>query len=260
MGTSLIKRFVLLIVFALLPAGCASDVDGDQITVFAASSLTDAFEELGRAFKDERPELAVTINFGSSSTLATQLIEGASADVFASANQSQMQRVAEAGLISAPPKLFAANRLTVILPADNPGELNSIDDLAQPGLALVLAAPGVPVREYTDQAITKLGDTEWQAAVYRNLVSEEENVRIVVTKVALGEADAGIVYTSDVTPEVAGQLIQLAKPDEDNIAAVYPIAVMDAAPNKDLAEEFVAFVLSARGQAILQKWGFGPVP
>ena len=260
MKMSLIKRSVLLSILALLLTGCASAGHGDQITVFAASSLTDAFEELGRAFQEERPELAVTINFGSSSTLATQLIEGASANVFASANQAQMQRVADAGLISASPELFAANRLTVILPAENPGAIDSVQDLATPGIALVLAAPGVPVREYTDQALTKLGDAEWQAAVYRNLVSEEENVRIVVTKVALGEADAGIVYTSDVTPEVAGQLIQLAIPDEDNVAAEYPIAVMDAAPNPDLAEEFVAFVLSARGQAILQKWGFGPSP
>jgi molybdate transport system substrate-binding protein len=228
--------------------------------VFAASSLTDAFEELGRVYQEEHPDLAVTINFGSSSTLATQLIEGAAADVYASANQAQMQRVADAGLVLATPEEFASNRLTVILPADNPGEIDSIDDLAKPGLVLVLAAPGVPVREYTDQTIAMLGDVEWQAAVYRNLVSEEENVRIVVTKVALGEAGAGIVYTSDVTPEVADQLIQLAIPDEDNVAAVYPIAVMDAAPHPDRAEEFVAFVLSARGQAILQKWGFGPSP
>ena len=260
MGKSVRKSFFLLFILVLLLAGCASAGDDDQITVFAASSLTDAFEELGRTFQDEHPEIAVTINFGSSSTLAAQLVEGASADVFASANQAQMQRVADAGLILTPPEEFATNRLTVILPAENPGEIDSIDDLAEPGLALVLAAPGVPVREYTDQAIAKLGDVEWQAAVYRNLVSEEENVRIVVTKVALGEADAGIVYTSDVTPEVADQLIQLAIPDEDNVAAEYPIAVLDAAPNPERAEQFVAFVLSARGQAILQKWGFGPSP
>ena len=202
----------------------------------------------------------MTFNFGSSSTVATQLIEGASADVFASADQAQLQRVADAGLIAFPPEPFASNRLTVILPADNPGEIASAQDLSKLGISLVLAAPGVPVREYTDQALANLGAAEWQAAVYRNLVSEEENVRIVVTKVALGEADAGIVYTSDVTPEVASQLIQLAIPNEDNVVAVYPIAVMDAAPNADLAEEFVAFVLSARGQAILQKWGFGPSP
>jgi len=254
------KVTLFLTVLALYLSGCSPAGGSGQLTVFAASSLTDAFEALGRAFQEEHPDIAVTFNFGSSSTVATQLIEGASADVFASANQAQMDRVADAGLISAPPELFATNRLTVILPADNPGQISSIQDLAGPGVSLVLAAPGVPVREYTDLALANLGDAEWQAAVYRRLVSEEENVRIVVTKVALGEADAGIVYTSDITPEVAEQLIQLAIPDEDNVIASYPIAVMDAALNPDLAGEFLAFVRSPAGQAILQQSGFGPAP
>lgn len=246
----------------LMLAACSPKAAGEpsqDLTVFAASSLTDAYQELAAAFEAQNPSVVVLLNFGGSSTLSTQILEGAPADVFASANQAQMQLIAEAGLLAAPAPDFASNRLTIIVPADNPAGLQSATDLAQPGMALVLAAPGVPVREYSDQAIAQLGDAEFQAAVYANLVSEEENVRIVVTKVALGEADAGIVYTSDVTPAVAGDLQQIAIPDEANVIAAYPIAVLAETGNPDLAHTFLDFVLSAAGQVILQSWGLGAV-
>jgi molybdate transport system substrate-binding protein len=161
--------------------------------------------------------------------------------------------------------VFATNQLTAIAPADNPAGVESLADLAQSGIALVLAAPGVPVREYTDQALGRLAadpayGADFAEGVYANLVSEEDNVRQVAAKVALGEADAGVVYTSDVTPDIAGQVIQIAIPDEYNVIATYPIAPLADASNPAGAVAFVEHVLSDEGQAILARWGFGEKP
>jgi molybdate transport system substrate-binding protein len=242
-----------------LPA-TAEPIQTTELVVMAASSLTDAFDEIAVAFEAANPGADVLPNYASSSSLATQLVEGAPADVFASANASQMNVAADGGRIAGEPVVFLTNRLTIIVPADNPGGLESYADLAKPGIALVLAAPDVPVRDYSDQSIALMGDAAFQAAVYANLVSEEPNVRQVVTKVSLGEADAGIVYTSDVTPDIAASVLQIPIPDEMNVLATYPIAVVEGAPAGDLAQAFVDFVLSAEGQAILAKWGFGPKP
>lgn len=253
--------FGAAVVSLLVLAACsAAPQTPATLTVFAASSLTNAFEEIATAFEGEHPNVDVLNSFASSSDLAVQIVEGAPADVFASANQTQMTVVADEGRIEGEPTLFLTNRLTIIVPADNPAGIESPADLANPGVALVLAAPDVPVRDYSDQALALIGDADFQAAVYANLVSEEPNVRQVATKVSLGEADAGIVYTSDVTPDIADQVLQIPIPDDQNVLAVYPIAVVKDAPNAALAQDFVDFVLGADGQAILAKWGFGPKP
>lgn len=249
--------FALLSACSLVPGGPAAPT---ELVVMAASSLTNAFNEIAAAFEDAHPGVAVLPNYDSSSSLATQLVEGAPADVFASANNAQMNVAVEAGRITTDPLTFLTNRLTIIVPADNPGGLSTYEDLAKPGIALVLAAPGVPVRDYSDQSIALMGEAAFQAAVYANLVSEELNVRQVATKVSLGEADAGIVYTSDVTPDIAASVQLIPIPDELNVLASYPIAVVEGAPAGDLAQAFVDFVLGPQGQAILAKWGFGPPP
>lgn len=231
-----------------------------ELVVMAASSLTDAFNEIADVFEAAHPGVEVLPNYASSSSLATQLVEGAPADVFASANNTQMGVVAEAQRLQGEATTFLTNRLTIIVPADNPAGIASYADLAKAGLALILAAPDVPVREYSNQAIALMGDAAWQAAVFANLVSEEPNVRQVATKISLGEGDAGIVYTSDVTPDIAGSVLQIPIPDEMNVIASYPIAVVEGAPAGDVAQAFVDFVLGAEGQAILAKWGFGPRP
>ncbi len=231
-----------------------------ELVVMAASSLTDAFNELADAFELANPNVEVLPNYASSSSLATQIVEGAPADVFASANFTQMNVAVDAQRIEGEPTAFLTNRLTIIVPADNPAGLETYADLGNLGVALVLAAPDVPVRDYSNQAIALMGDADWQAAVFANLVSEEPNVRQVATKVSLGEADAGIVYTSDVTPDIASSVLQIAIPDEMNVIASYPIAVVKDAPAGDVAQAFVDFVLSPEGQAILAKWGFGPRP
>ncbi|MBK7895359.1 MAG: molybdate ABC transporter substrate-binding protein [Anaerolineaceae bacterium] len=249
-----------------LMAGCSANSaeeeagEPQEITVFAASSLTDAFNELAEAFKAQNEGVEVVLNYAGSSQLATQLSEGAQADVFASANATQMQAVIDSGRITAgSEKLFVSNRLTVIVPADNPAGITALADLAQPGVQMLLAVQGVPVRQYTDEIVAEF-PANFQAQFYANLVSEEDNVRQVSAKVALGEADAGIVYTSDVTPDIASQVQQIAIPEAQNVVATYPIAPLADAPAPTLAQSFISFVLSEDGQAVLARWGFGAPP
>ncbi len=161
------------------------------------------------------------------------------------------------------PSIFAHNRLVLIVPADNPARIRSLRDLAQPGVLLVVAAPGVPVRDYTDTMLEWLAAAPgygeaYRAAVLANIVSEEDNVRQVAVKVALGEADAGIVYRSDITPDITADVQALPIPDEYNVIAAYPIAVTGDSARPDLAQEFVETVLSGEGQVILDRWHFLP--
>lgn len=258
------RHFFIVLVILMLSA-CSSTVEPASkpvtLTVFAASSLTEAFNEIATEFEAQHTDTNVVMNYASSSQLATQINEGAPADVFASANFVQMKVVQDAGNIASTPSTFATNRLIVISSSENP-RVTSLDHLANSGLRIVLAASGVPIRDYTDQMLTAMADDpsygqEFVDGVYANVVSEEENVRQVVAKVALGEADAAIVYASDVTPDVAGDVRQIDIPNAYNVLAEYPIAVMKGAP--ETAHEFVAFVLSETGQMILAKWGFGSV-
>jgi molybdate transport system substrate-binding protein len=257
-----VKLFVRLLVGLVLAACNEAGVgtEPQELTVFAASSLADAFNELGEAFEDRNEGTEVVFNFAGSSQLAAQLREGVTADVFASASLSQMEAMVEAGRIEAgSERVFVSNRLTIIVPADNPADIHSLEDLAKPGVQLILGVEGVPVRAYTDE-IVGLMAADFQERFYGNVVSEEDNVRQVAAKVALGEADAGIVYTSDVTPDIAGQVQQIAIPDAQNVAATYPIAPLADAPHRETAERFIEFILSAEGQAVLSRWGFGPPP
>lgn len=230
------------------------------LTVLAASSLTDAFNEIKTAFEAANPGVQVVYSFGASSTLATQLKEGAPADIFASASAAQMTVAVEAKRIAGTPRTFARNRLVLAVPADNPAKITSIKDLAKPGLKLAVGKPKVPVREYADAMLAKLAKTPgygeaYQAAVIRNFI-EFDNVRQVSAQVASGEVDAGLVYRSDVTPDLAGKVLVLPIPDSVNTLAMYPIAITDDTPNPDLANAFIAYVLSDAGQDMLVKWNF----
>ena len=241
----------------------ASAANGMKLTVFAASSLTDAFNEIGQAFGAEHSGVTVEFNFAGSQQLRTQLEQGATADVFASANAAEINNAIKSGLIvSGTQQTFVRNRLAVIVPKDNPGSIKELKDLAKPGLKIVLAAASVPVGGYALTVLNKMNvdfGATFSQTVIANVVSYEDNVKQVVAKVQLGEADAGIVYTSDVTPAVADKLIQIDVPDKYNVLATYPIAVLKSAPQADLAKTFADYVLSDKGQAVLQKWGFIPV-
>ncbi len=255
------RRHLLILILLVTIGLTVQAQDNQTLTVFAAASLTDAFEEIAAQFEAAHPGVDVLFNFGGSSTLATQLVEGAPADVFASANARQMEVVQAGGRIEVEPEIFARNRLVIAIPADNPAEIESLADLARPGIKLVVAAAGVPVRDYTDAMLESLAENVDFGEAYRdgfnaNIVSEEDNVRQVAAKVALGEADAGIVYLSDITPDMADAVNTLTIPDEVNTLAAYPIAITNDGAHPELAQAFVDYVLSRRGQAILVSWGF----
>lgn len=238
--------------------------EGDLV-VFAASSLTDAFDALARAFEAQNGGITVVLNTAASSQLAVQINEGAPADVFASANEQQMGQAVLLGRMAGPTVSFATNQPAIIVPADNPANIESIEDLAEPGVRLVLAAPGVPIRDYANQVFEQMAvkpeyGLEFLDRLSANIVSEEDNVRQVAAKVALGEADAGVVYVTDITPEIADQVSQIAIPDEYHVTASYPVGVVADAPHAERARAFVDFLLSTEGQSILAQHGFGPAP
>lgn len=230
------------------------------LTVFAAASLTDAFTEIETTLEAANPGLDIVNNFAGSQALVTQLTEGAPADVAAFASNTAMKNATEAGVVTVKPKTFVKNLLTLVVPLDNPAGIASVADLAKPGIKLVLAQEAVPVGGYSRDSIcnmasdtTTYGD-DFVTKVAGNVVSEEDNVRAVLSKVALGEADAGIVYTSDVT----GDVVSIAIPDDVNELATYPIAPV-ATGNQALAEAYISFIMSPAGQAILESYGFIPV-
>jgi molybdate transport system substrate-binding protein len=245
-----------------IPVAIQTSAAGQKLTVFAAASLTDAFNEIGDKFKQQHPGAALEFNYAGSQQLRTQLEQGAVADVFASANTQEMNTAIQAGLVvSGTQQTFVRNRLAVIVPKDDPGGIAGLRDLAKPGLKIVLAAPGVPVGGYALTALDKMNadfGATFSQTVLSNVVSQEDNVKQVVAKIQLGESDAGIVYTSDVTPDAAEKVTKIDIPDKYNVLATYPIAVLKSAPQADLAAKFVDYVLSPDGQAILVKWGFIP--
>lgn len=272
-----LRLFLTAVSLALILIGCATTttfwseytntadktVEIKTLTVFAAASLTEAFSLIADEFKRTHLDADISLNFAGSQALRLQIEQGAQADVFASANQEHAQALFEAHLIKTP-IIFANNRLVIITPADNPGSLQSPADLAKPGLKLVLAGPTVPVGRYAREALEKFNHRpelgpDFSTRVLDNLVSEEENVKAVVAKIQLGEADAGIVYASDVTPTVADALDIIEIPPETNVTAAYPIALVSDSPQKALAQEFIDLVLSPRGQTILAEHGFKPV-
>ncbi len=220
-----------------------------EIVVLAAASLTGSFTAEAKAFEQANPGTKVTLSFGASSTLATQVVQGAPADVFASADQANIAKVTDPGLAAGPATAFATNRLAVIVAKGNPKGISGLVDLARSDLIVVLAAPEVPVGKYGQQAL----DTAKVAVTPKSL---EADVKAVVSKVTLGEADAGIVYTTDV--KAAGDKADgVAIPDDVNVLATYPAVVTKAAKNPVAAAAFVAFLGSADGRKILADAGFG---
>jgi molybdate transport system substrate-binding protein len=243
--------------------GAAAPARQATLTVFAASSLTDALKDMGQAFETEK-STPVTFSFGASTQLRTQLQQGASADIFASADQAQMDNARGDGSIAGPDVTFATNRLVVITPKNNPGNLQSAADIANPGIKFVTAAPEVPIGVYTQNMFDTMSHisvfgSDFKARANANIVSREPNVRQVVAKVQLGEADAAVVYFTDVTPSSAPDLMTIPIPDDLNTLATYPIALVTHGPQAELGQAFIDLVMSPAGQAILGKWNFGTV-
>ena len=248
----------------LIVTGCsaaASRPESRTLNVFAASSLTEAFMEIGKNFEAANPNITVTFNFAGSQALKTQIEEGAPADVFASANKPEMESLIASGFVATDAaQIFLQNGLVVILPSENQLGLGKLQDLARPGVKLVLAAEEVPVGKYTRQSLDLMNGQfgmDFKDQVLANVVSNEDNVRQVVAKVQLGEADAGIVYNSDAV--AVPDLKRIDIPAGLNVSAEYPIALLSRSAHQELGAAFIDYVLSVEGQAVLQKWGFVPV-
>jgi molybdate transport system substrate-binding protein len=246
----------MLAVAALVLAGCGGDDEPSggstaspaELKVFAAASLTAAFTEIGGQFTSASGT-KVTFNFAGSQALATQIQQAAPADVFASADTANMDEVTD--LVNTPQN-FAGNQLQIVVEKGNPQNIQGLDDLASSELKVVLAAPEVPAGKYAAESLAK-------ADVTVKPVSEEDNVKAVVTKVSLGEADAGIVYVTDVT--AGGDKVEGVEiPQELNVVATYPIATVKASQAADQARAFMDLVLGAEGQQVLKQYGFLPPP
>jgi molybdate transport system substrate-binding protein len=251
------RALVLALAVTLVAVACegsASSDDDRELTVAAAASLTAAFTQIGADFQEETG-VAVVFTFGPSDGLATQIVEGAPVDVFASASPAWMDEISERGPGVRRRTNIARNRLAVIVPTENPAIIHELDDLATEGVQLVLAAEGVPAGDYAREILANAGIAD---AALANVVSNEEDVAGVVTKVLTGEADAGIAYVTDVTAEVASRISVVEIPDDVNVIATYPIAVIADSGRPDDAREFVEFVLGP-GQGALADHGFLPV-
>jgi molybdate transport system substrate-binding protein len=232
-----------------------------MLIILAASSLTDAFGELAKTFEEQNPDVKVRQSFESSSTLLTQIQQGAPADVFASASEEEMDTAVQDGLVQGEPRLFVKNREVVMVPKDNPAGIESLRDVAKPGVKLVLAEEGVPAADYALEILGK-ADEEYGSGfkqdVLSNVVSREADVRASVNRVVVGDADATFGYASDYTPDIRDRVEVVPIPPDRNIIATYPIAALKDAKDPDLAREWVDLVTSEEGQRVLDKWGFEP--
>ncbi len=256
-------RTLILFFLVLLLAGCSPPPpDKTTVTIVAAASLTESFTQLGSVYQTQNPAVELIFNFAGSQALTNQIRQGASADLFASANLQYMLTLVNEGFVNPnTSKLFAGNQLVIIVPKVNPAQIQQIRDLANPGVQLVIAAEAVPVGTYTTQFIGRANDLlgeNFEQRVLNNVVSYENNVKSVLTKVRLGEADAGVVYTSDVI-NAGDDVLVLDIPPEMNIRAEYPIAVLKESKNPRAAQAFFDFVLSEQGQTILSEYGFSRV-
>jgi molybdate transport system substrate-binding protein len=250
------KRFLLLAVVAALLTACGSIPSPSTTTlsgtasVFAAASLTDSFKALGAAFQAAHSGTTVQFNFAGTPTLVTQIEQGASADVFASADTTNMTKLKADGFTGGESQVFAHNKLEIVVAAGNPKHITGLADLAKPGVIYITEAAPVPAGKYALQILASAG-------VKVTPKSLETDVKSVVSKIELGEADAGIVYTTDV--KAAGTKVTgVPIPDSVNVIATYPIVAVKGAKSSALGNAFIAYVLSADGQATLQTFGFLP--
>jgi molybdate transport system substrate-binding protein len=268
------SRPIVLACFFLVALGLAScgggsdssgsggdEEQGGKLTIFAASSLTDAFGELGNTFEEQNEGVEVKQGFGASSDLLAQIQQGAPADVFASAAQEEMDTAVKDDLVSGYPEVFVKNREIIMVPKDNPANINSLEDMAKPDVKLVLAAKDVPAADYAVEILGKANKEYgpgFEDDVLSNVVSREADVRASVNRVVVGDADATFGYASDYTPDIRDGVKVIPVPPDLNIIATYPIAALKDAEDQELARKWVDLVTSEEGQKVLEKWNFEP--
>jgi molybdate transport system substrate-binding protein len=244
---ALVSALALIILFS----ACASSSESQEQTtleVYAASSLATPFVEAGVAFERDHPGIKIQFNLGASSDLARFVQEGAPADVFASADVANIDKVESQDLLDSPSVIFATNYLEIIVEKGNPLNISSLEDLSNPDLIFITTNPDVPIGKYTAEVLKKAGVTIAPD-------SFENNVKGIMLKVASGEADAGIVYHSEVIAS-DGQVEGIKIPTEFNVVAEYPVGIIKNSANKKPAQDFIDFLLSPKGQALLTQYGF----
>ena len=242
------RRVVAAVLIVLTVTACAGD-DANGLTVLAGASLTDAFTDMAAAYEETEPGVKIEVGFAGSSTLAAQIIAGAPADVFAAADERTMARLVDAGAVLGVPVSFATNRLTIVVPAGNPAEIAGLPDLLRPGVLVALCAVEVPCGSLAAGAFTAAG-------LMVPAASREGDVRSVLTRVELGEADAGLVYVTDAAA-AAGRVEEIPLSGDAATVTAYPIAALASAADPVAAAAFIEFVSSDRGRAILTAHGFG---
>lgn len=272
---------LLVLVFSVFAAamfvGCGGGAGGDggggsgggdettggasgELTVFAASSLTDSFDELAGRFEEQNPGATVRPSYAGSSELLAQIQQGAPVDVFASASETQMDTAVDEDLVGEP-VVFARNRPVVIVPADNPGGIEEFQDLATADGRYVLAEEGVPIADYAAEVLANADagyGGGFEEAVLDKIASREANVRAAANRIALGEADATFVYQSDVTEDIEDRVRIVDIPENVNVIATYPISTIADSQNPELAQAWVDLVLGEEGQTVLEEYGFEP--
>lgn len=251
-----------LVVLAACSATSAADTR-TNVTVFGAASLKTALESITSAYEAANPGTTVTVSTDSSAALETQIEQGAPADVFLSADTTNPRKLVDAGLAAGEPVAFAGNKLTIIVPTDNPAGIATPADLARDGLRIIAAGDEVPITKYATQLVDNLAGQPgapiaFAAAYAANVASKEDNVSAVVAKIALGEGDAGIVYVTDAA--VADDVETIDVPDAANVPATYAGVVVGASPNRAAASAFLEWLAGPDGQAVLAEFGFQPPP
>jgi len=271
------SRFVALVCVSLMLLGVVScgggagsdsgsggggkKQQGGTLTILAASSLIDAFGELGKTFEKQNEGVTVKQSFESSSTLLTQIQQGAPADVFASAATEEMDTAVEDGLVAGKPQVFVKNREIIMVPKDNPADISEFEEVANPDVKLALAQKDVPAADYALQILDKANDqygSDFKKGVLSNVVSREADVRASVNRVVVGDADATFGYASDYTVDIRDRVRVVPIQPDLNIIATYPIAALDGAEHPGLAKKWVELVTSKEGQRVLKKWNFEP--
>lgn len=257
---------VVLVLLAMQVACvAAAGTNSTELDIFAAASLTGAIVDLDKTFEAAHPGVHVMTNFDSSGTLETQIKNGAPADLFLPASDQNIQNLVKVNLIdnsSVTP--YATNKLAIIVPADNPKGITELADLAKPGVKIVSEASSVPIRKYTEQMLTKLSTDVNYGPVFvqrfkRNIISEETNVAGATSKVALGAADAGVTYYSDVTKGLADQIKVIEIPDKLNVVAKYSAGIVSDSPRQELAKEYIDLLTSEQGKKTLKDYKFSTV-
>ncbi|HEY7942735.1 MAG TPA: molybdate ABC transporter substrate-binding protein [Candidatus Limnocylindrales bacterium] len=246
------------------PTAAAASTAAGSLTIYAASSLTAAFTEMKTAYQTANPGVTLTLSFGASSTLETQIEQGAPADVFASADTSNPQKLVGKSLAAGAITTFAGNLLTVIVPPANPAGIKTPADLARTGLKFVAAGDSVPITKYANMLLANLAKQPsypagFVAAVSANIVSKEDNVAAVVSKIELAEGDAAIVYVTDAST-AGSKVTTITVPTAANVPATYGAVAVKASSNAAAAAAFISWLVSPGGQAILAKYGFLPPP